>query len=347
MVIGTELNQVKQWSKQALERLGQDGLLPTPQNYTVYYYYCSGGMAALNAAYNKLLGNGTKITQQKCDEFYNKYILSEGEQALLNANEVIDKELKKVMELMSASAQGAGKFGENLNEFTDQISGMTSIDALRGAVSKITEETHFIAVQNHKLQDQLAATTGQLSEMHSKLESAHKESQIDALTEVGNRKFFDREITETLLDAKENNTALSLLMVDIDHFKKFNDTHGHLIGDQVLRLVARTLIENLKGRDIIARYGGEEFAIILPLTRVQDAERVANLLRASLATKQLKKRDSNEVLGVITVSIGAAEHKPGEDKDSWIGRADASLYKAKQTGRNKVVCDTPVEIPKS
>jgi diguanylate cyclase len=128
-------------------------------------------------------------------------------------------------------------------------------------------------------------------------------------------------------------------MVDIDHFKKFNDAHGHLIGDQVLRLVARTLIENLKGRDIIARYGGEEFAIILPLTRVQDAERVANLLRANLSTKQIKKRGSNEVLGVITISIGAAEHKVGEDKEAWIGRADAALYKAKQTGRNKVVCD--------
>ena len=115
------------------------------------------------------------------------------------------------------------------------------------------------------------------------------------MTEVGNRKYFNHEILRTTAEAREDGLPLSLLMVDIDHFKKFNDTYGHLIGDQVLRLVARTLVENLKGRDIIARYGGEEFVILLPHTRVQDAERVANQLRAGLATKQIKKRNSNEI----------------------------------------------------
>lgn len=128
--------------------------------------------------------------------------------------------------------------------------------------------------------------------------------------------------------------------------KKFNDSYGHLIGDQVLRLVARTLVENLKGRDVIARFGGEEFVILLPQTRIEDAEKVANQLRINLSTKQIKRRSTQETLGAITISIGAAELYAGEETDGFISRADEALYKAKETGRNRVVAEpiTPEQI---
>jgi diguanylate cyclase len=338
VAISGEMHQVQLWSRQALEHLMHDGLTPTPQNYTVYYHYYSGGISALNAAYNSLAAGG-KISQQQCDELYNKYVVADGQIAFLrDANEVIDREIKKVMELLSQSAKGAGQFGENLDQFSGQLNTQPTVETLRNLVNKIAAETQVIAAQNQKLQGDLAVTTDQLSDMRNKFERIHKESQIDSLTEVGNRKFFDQQIINEMIEAREKDLPLSLLMVDIDHFKKFNDSYGHLIGDQVLRLVARTMIENLKGKDIIARYGGEEFAILLPQTRVQDAERVANQLRVTLATKQIKKRESNEILGAITISIGATEYITGEDKDEMISRADEALYKAKQTGRNKVVC---------
>ena len=173
--------------------------------------------------------------------------------------------------------------------------------------------------------------------MRVSLDRAQMESQIDELTQVGNRKFFDRELSRSMLEVSNTSHPLSLLMIDIDFFKKFNDTYGHLVGDQVLKLVAKTLVENLKGRDIIARYGGEEFVILLAHTNTDDAEKVANQLRASLATKKITKRSTNESLGVITISIGATQFNIGEDAESFVGRADGALYKAKQTGRNRVV----------
>ena len=335
------MQQPALWSRLALERLAQDGLAPIPQNYSVYYHYFSGGISALNAAFDVLSAQG-KLTQKQCDDLYSKHIVADSGLALIkDANGVIDREVKKVMELLKLSLEGTGQFGEQLGSFSGQLAGASSIEVLRQAVGKIADETRAVAAQNDKLQGELATTTDQLSEMRDNFEKAYKESQIDPLTEIGNRKFFDQEAVRIIAEAREQNIVLSLLMVDIDFFKKFNDTYGHLIGDQVLRLVARTMIENLKGRDIIARYGGEEFVILLPQTCVQDAERVANHLRASLATKRIRKRGTNEILGVITVSIGAAEYSPGETLESLVGRADVALYNAKQTGRNKVICADP------
>jgi diguanylate cyclase len=334
MAVGGESHQAALWSQNALERLAKDGIAPIPRNYDVYYHYFAGDMPLLNASFEAI----TKMTPSLCSELYDKYLLVGDASYFTDANSIIDNEIKKVMQLLNASTKGTHDFDANLSNFTGELAGAKSLDVLRDAVEKITVETRTVAAQNQKLQNELATTTTQLSEMRVDFDRVHKESQIDPLTEVGNRKFFDREIAHAIAEAHTTNSILSLLMIDIDHFKKFNDTYGHLIGDQVLRLVARTLVENLKGRDVIARYGGEEFVILLPQTRVSDAERVANQLRAGLATKHIKKRGSNEILGAITISLGAAEYTPGEESDSLIGRADAALYKAKQTGRNRVVC---------
>lgn len=333
------LRQTLQWAHQALQKLDQDSLDPTPNNYAIYYHLCLGDMPALMAAYHAAIATG-KITQALCDDFYNKHFMQDAEVLFIkDASTVIDHELQKVMNLLEATLKGTDQFGSNLTKFTGALTEDVPLEALRAAVAKIAEETREVASQNYKLREELAATTTQLSDMRDDFDRVHKEAQIDPLTEVGNRKFFDTEMARTLKTVQTEGGFLSLLMIDIDHFKKFNDTHGHLIGDQVLRLVARTLVENLKGRDIIARYGGEEFVIVLAHTALHDAERVANQLRSSLAAKHIKRRGSNESLGVVTISLGAAEYRAGEDRDSFIGRADAALYRAKQSGRNKVVCD--------
>ena len=337
MVVGAEKFSAGEWSQKALARLMQDNLPPTPRNYAVYYHYFSAENSEMNAAFDAIVAKD-KMTQFQCDQLYDKYIFTDKELAFLNdASALIDNELKKVMNVIGASAKGTTNFGENLHLFSGKLNKAYSIDAIRDAVGKITEETRMVAAQNNKLQGELQAATAQLSEIRNDFDRVHRESQIDPLTEVGNRKFFDREIERVIRETREQHTVMSLLMIDIDYFKKFNDTHGHLVGDQVLRLVAHTLVENLKGRDVIARFGGEEFVIVLPQTRLKDAERVANLLRINLASKQIKKRGTNETLGAVTISVGATEYIFGEEVNSMIARADAALYQAKQTGRNKVV----------
>lgn len=332
--------QEEQWCRQTLEWLARDQLTPTPENYSLLFHYFSGSNPNLTLAMNTLLQQSKTLNQSQCSDLYRLHLSLESEQKLLKeTSDAIDNELRRVLETIDATATGTNKFGKTLDSFSGELTNTASLEQIRVTVTKVIDETRNMAKQNQRLQIQLEAATQQVTEMRYNLERAHKESQIDPLTEIGNRKFFDREMARAISEATENQVPLTLLMIDIDHFKKFNDTHGHLVGDQVLRLVARTLVENLKGRDVIARYGGEEFVILLPQTRVGDAEKVANHLRASLGTKQIKRRSTNESLGVVTISVGATEYQTGEDTDNFIGRADSALYKAKQTGRNKVVSE--------
>jgi diguanylate cyclase len=137
---------------------------------------------------------------------------------------------------------------------------------------------------------------------------------------------------------------LTLLITDIDHFKRFNDSYGHLTGDQVLRLVALSVKQNVKGADLAARFGGEEFAVILPNTPMRSALTVAEHIRRAVMSKELVKRSTGENLGRVTISIGVASYRPGDTYASLIDRADTCLYAAKRGGRNKVVCETDPEF---
>lgn len=339
MALGGEQHQSDIWAHKTLDRLKADGLQPTPENYAVFYNYFSGLHAELISAIDAILKSAPVLTQAQCTDVYENFLgLHAQHRFLQKASEAVDSELKTVLGVIQAAAKGTDDYTKTLNNFSGKLVGTASLDQIRDAVNKVAQDTRVMAEQNIQLQSQLSQATEQLSDMRESLDRAHQESQIDQLTQVGNRKFFDRELARSMAESANTGIPLSVLMIDIDFFKKFNDNYGHLVGDQVLRLVAKTLVENLKGRDIIARYGGEEFVILLPQTTTPDAEKVANQLRASLGTKQLKKRSTNETLGVITISIGATQYTKDEDVESFIGRADGALYKAKQTGRNKVVC---------
>ncbi len=135
-------------------------------------------------------------------------------------------------------------------------------------------------------------------------------------------------------------------MFDIDHFKSFNDNYGHLTGDQVLRLVGMSLKQIIKGEEIAARYGGEEFVVVLPATPLLKALGIADNIRRMVMGKELKKKSTGEMLGRVTISVGASLLRAEDDVDSLIERADACLYAAKRNGRNRIICETDKEYAK-
>lgn len=322
-----------------MRHLQVDGLVPTPDNFAVYYGYYADTNPNLQMSMAALLDQYGSLSQQQCTELFLAHLSLEAENKMLQTtSKSISDEINNVMGVLETSAKESTNFNQTLNSFTGALQSNVSLDQIRSAVARVANETRIMAEQNSRLQAQLAHSTQELTEMRYNLDEVRKASLVDPLTNIGNRKFFDSELFRTIAESEEANTPLSMLICDIDHFKKFNDTYGHLVGDEVLKLVAKTLVENLKGRDVIARYGGEEFVILLPQTTVHDAEKVGNQLRSILATKQVRRRRTNETLGVVTISLGATQYVPKEDTDTFIDRADAALYEAKQTGRNKVMC---------
>jgi diguanylate cyclase len=160
---------------------------------------------------------------------------------------------------------------------------------------------------------------------------------------LANRKHFDKSIERALALAETTGEPFTLMLTDIDHFKKFNDTFGHQTGDQVLRLVALAVKQNVKGQDIACRYGGEEFAVILPRTLLKPALTVAEHIREAVMAKELVKRSTGENLGRITISIGVSSWQEGDTAQSMIERADSALYFAKRSGRNRVCSELELD----
>ena len=211
-------------------------------------------------------------------------------------------------------------------------------------MAQLISETKDAEAQNRMLSEQLAASQAQVNELRDSLDTIRYESLMDDLTTLANRKHFDRSLEQAMEEAEESGEPLSLLMTDIDHFKKFNDTFGHQTGDQVLRLVAVAVKQNVKGQDVPCRYGGEEFAVVLPKTNLRQAVAVAENIRKAVMAKELIKRSTGENLGRITISIGCSTYVPGDTAQDLIERADQCLYAAKHGGRNLVKCETDPDV---
>jgi diguanylate cyclase len=197
---------------------------------------------------------------------------------------------------------------------------------------------------NQQLEARLSASKQEIDELQTNLEAVRTESLTDPLTQLYNRKYFEDTLMQAIEEAHVKDEPLSLMMTDIDHFKAFNDNFGHLTGDQVLRLVALSVKQNVKGQDIASRYGGEEFAVVLPNTVLRSAITVGDHIRRAVMTKELMKRSTGEHLGRVTVSIGVATLRKGDTAGSLIERTDACLYAAKRHGRNRVMCETDPEV---
>ena len=321
----------------ALDRVAAEGLEPFPANFTLWYSYYSGSLPDLTRVIDRKEAEGKPFTQVRCDELFQQFFSSDTEaRAIREAGERTQAALNRLLEILQSASVGSGQYADTLGDFRSELEGPLTADRLRAAISAIVTETRTIADQHERLLRRLSETGSELAQLRARLFSARRELMIDSLTGISNRKGFDHSLSEAAAAALAEGQPLSLLMIDIDHFKTFNDQHGHLVGDHVLRLVAKVLTDGVKGRDTVARFGGEEFTVILPRTTLTDATALADSLRVTVGRCQIVNRSRNENFGTITLSIGAAEYVPRESLNDLMSRADTALYVAKRTGRNRV-----------
>ena len=184
---------------------------------------------------------------------------------------------------------------------------------------------------NERLQERLSAAEEKLQRQTEQIESQIAQARTDALTGLPNRRAFDDELGRRVAEWKRKCVTFCLMMIDIDHFKRLNDRHGHPTGDHALREIAEVLGKMIREMDMVARVGGEEFAVILPSTNSRDAVRTAERTRLAVASEKYVIDQTDLPL---TVSVGLTAVKTGDDSLSLIKRADAALYCAKRAGRN-------------
>jgi len=247
-----------------------------------------------------------------------------GSAAAQNANEV----LAHLHDLATRVAVDVEEHNSQVEEMNATLttSGRQDPAAIIGVVARLVQA-------NQHMQEKLASTEDKLREQARQIESQSLEARTDSLTLLANRRSFDEEVSRRVAEFQRQQRTFSVVMIDIDHFKKFNDAYGHQAGDEVLRTVGRALRRKMREMDIVARYGGEEFAVVLPGTPIEDAKRAA--VRAREAIEQAQARFEGRDLRV-TASVGVAEVLPEEDSSGPVKRADAALYASKKAGRNCV-----------
>ena len=312
----------------------------TPRAYAVWYTYVSGELPLLNDAVKRLTAEKGHLTDRDIDTLHESYL--DG-QRLVSETGTLSKtilaELASVTELLDLSLGSTRLYGESLSSLSQDLShSQLSRVRLAEIVASLAATTREVVANNHVLETRMRESCSEIETLREKLEATRTESLTDPLTGLSNRKHFE-EMMMAALAAATRGARLSVIVVDIDYFKRFNDLFGHLTGDQVLRLVGVVMRESTGATAHLARFGGEEFGIILPGVDRAAAAQIAESIRTNMIGRELVKRSTGESLGKVTVSLGVAEYRPGDTPASLLERADLCMFAAKRAGRNRVVDD--------
>ncbi|HEV3175575.1 MAG TPA: GGDEF domain-containing protein [Stellaceae bacterium] len=338
------LEQAREYAKAAFARMEGLSIRPVPTNFCVWYAYHTGKAPELRRAVDILISNRQPFTDNSNDEIYERFFTLGHEQTELRASMVrVQETLSELVSNLGEAGQSTSRYNAALTEISGGIEADPTPGVVTMLVQRLLEETAAIQKKMELLDNQFTASSQTIRQLRDRLEGLRREAHTDSLTGIANRKSFDATLRDAARQSMETGAELSLLFLDIDHFKTFNDTWGHQIGDQALRLVAKTLTDNVKGQDLASRYGGEEFAVILPQTALADAVTLANKIRHAFAVRKLVKKDTGETIGALTVSIGVSRFEPGESLSHFVARADQALYAAKRDGRNRVVAEDALQ----
>lgn len=328
----------KELLKKTIVMLQEHRLSATPNNYAVVFGYLSAINPGLVEAVDARIRSRPdhRLSSTDCDELHERF-LEEKERVdidghysalirlLGQAGADIDKGSRYTAGYRQALAKGATALSDTQNQ-TQTLE----------IISQLVKETEAMQAYTRELQTRLDEMNKEVGSLREEMQQIRAESELDPLTGLANRRSFSKRLTALCEEAAKEHRPLCIIMADIDFFKRFNDTYGHAVGDNVLCHVSRKLKDMVRENDFIARYGGEEFIMLLPDTRLDDAIVLAERCRRAISASVLRQANTQKVLGHINMSYGVSTYRLGESTYDLIARADAALYTAKAEGRNCV-----------
>jgi diguanylate cyclase len=319
-----------------LSHMGRHAAAFNPLTFTLWYEYAAGIKPKLNAAVDELVAKATIIDDAMVAQLCDRHVFPADAQAIDNIRARMQMLMTGMAQTASQTSNRAGLFGEQLTGLTAALA-THDVGQLQPQISELLAGTTEMKRSVDALQTKVQTSQQEIDRLRGDLERARGEALLDPLTGILNRKGFDQMLHAMVAQPPADGATHCLVMIDIDHFKKVNDTHGHLMGDRVIQAVGeilRTTVQMPSAK--VARYGGEEFAILLPATTVEHSKQLTEAVRARAKAMKIKHRNTQEVLTTVTVSGGIAGLRRGEDALSLLARADAALYASKNGGRDRV-----------
>jgi len=321
----------------ALPKMASLAIPVTPENYAIWFEYFAETNLNLKRSIDGLIANGVKFTPEVNLGLYNRFIEERSPEIIENVQIETHILINSLLSKIEQLNEGTEKFSSNLNQYGEKLQTNPNVDDLNLIVMSIAAEVEQVIAKNRQMSASLESLSTEILHLKDEMDNLSKVAMMDELTSLKNRRSYELFAAEQVTKFVDTQTVCSLLMIDIDDFKQFNDTFGHLIGDKVLAYVALAMKNTVKGDDLVARYGGEEFVVMLPNAKLNDAVKVAEKIRERISLKQLSiGKEKKQNLGHITVSIGVATINTGDDVDTLLSQADEQLYKAKAAGKNCV-----------
>jgi diguanylate cyclase len=329
-------------AEKAMRSMAEQRVPPTPNNFHVWFKYAVGTPPELKRAIDILVGNKLKFSVAVNQDLFETYIGSKA------ADDAVAHDVSQQLHSVMTSAKQflTAAIADNRTQMA-AISDVTAqtesgVDP-KLLVENLMNELAKAATRATRLEASFAEKSRELDMIRDSLHKSEERAKTDTLTGLPNRRALDEFFRQAQIAAMEQDYPLSALLVDIDHFKRFNDEFGHGVGDNVLRLMSKVLREGVRETDLPARYGGEELIAVLPGADLDTCAAVAERIRRSIAECHLSRRSTGEALPGITVSIGVGQFQPGESMTDLIDRCDRALYAAKRAGRNRVVTENELD----
>ena len=321
-----------------LGHMGKHDAAFNPVTFTVWYEYAASINPRLQAALELLLREKVRIDDNRIAKLYQDYVAPADDAAMQRISGEIQRVMTGIAQTASQTGSRAGLFGEQLSDLSAALQA-NDVSALSPQLIQALAGTAEMKSSAEALQQQVQASQNEIVRLRMDLDRARGEAVLDPLTRILNRKGFDEKITELFDKPPQADRQHCLIMFDIDHFKKVNDTHGHVMGDRVIQGIGEILRSAVaESQHSAARYGGEEFAVVLPHSSLDEATRLAELVRTRAKAMKVRKRDTQEVLFSITISGGVTALQQGDDALALVARADGALYQSKHSGRDRVSC---------
>jgi diguanylate cyclase len=325
--------------KRVIAELGQHDAPFTPRVFTVWYEHFAGINPRLSLALERARGEQPRLGPEALEQLFRDHVADPDAATTQDARQRFESVMQAMVRQAEATGRDAAAYGEQLQGLSRALGDDAPAAALGKQVDTVASGTSRMQSAVAELQQTVADSQAEIERLRAALDRTRTEAVTDALSQLLNRKGFDERLAQVLAQPAPDGRRHCLVILDLDHFKKINDTHGHLVGDTVIQVMGQVLqrVARESGTGTWAgRVGGEEFALLMAASSPAEAARRAQEAQTLLRGTKIRRLGSQETIATVTLSAGVAGFGAGDTATTLWAAADAALYRSKQNGRDRV-----------